>query len=53
MDGVPANFVVYSNSDSFSLDAENGKTPYITIGSNECDVYLYLLKIYDKGLTDD
>lgn len=47
IDGVPANYAIYG-SDVF-YDKYN--TP-ITIGSNDCDIQLYMLKIYEKGLSD-
>ena len=48
IDGVPAGYVVYPETDSFNLLDD-----VITIGSQDCDVSLYMIKVYDKGLSDD
>lgn len=48
LDGIPA--VVTSISSSGSFQQSNAK--YIKIGSDDCDVYLYLIKFYKKHLTD-
>lgn len=50
LDGVPVGIKTYSN-DIITQDAN--KTVNITIGSQDCDVYLYLFKVYEKHLTDD
>jgi hypothetical protein len=47
IDGVPAGCKVYTDGTSFDHNQ------VITIGSNDCDVYVYLLKSYDRHLTDD
>ena len=47
IDGVPAGCKVYTDGTSFDHNQ------VITIGSNDCDVYIYLLKSYDRHLTDD
>lgn len=47
IDGVPSGYVIYEGGDDF-IDSHN-----ITIGSTDCDVCLYMLKVYEKGLTDN
>lgn len=49
IDGVPSGFIIYDSTDSF-VDNE-GRT--ITIGSDDCDVCLYMLKVYEKGLSNN
>ena len=49
IDGVPAGFVIYDSTDSF---IDNNNVP-ITIGSADCDVNIYTIKLYEKGLTND
>lgn len=49
IDGIPSGYVIYDNSDSF-IDNTN---QYITIGSEDCDVQIYVVKVYEKGLTDE
>ena len=49
IDGVPSGYVIYDSSDSF-IDNTN---QYITIGSDDCDVQIYAIKVYEKGLTDE
>lgn len=49
IDGVPSGFVIYDKDDSFIDDTNT----FITIGSNDCDVCLYMIKVYEKGLTDE
>lgn len=49
IDGVPAGFVIYDSTDSF---IDNNNIP-ITIGSADCDVNIYTIKLYEKGLTND
>ena len=44
IDGIPVNYVSYNTTDIFTGANE------ITIGSPDCDVYVYLLKIYEKEL---
>lgn len=44
IDGVPSNYVRYSDSDRF-VGADK-----LTIGSSECDVYIYLIKLYESDL---
>ena len=43
-DGVITSCRVYGQSDNFTQTAQNQQ--YITIGSNDCDVYIYLVKVY-------
>lgn len=47
LDGVPTVFKQYSSSESF-LQSE-----VITIGSNDCDVYIYMIKAYENHLDDE
>ena len=48
MDGVPSGYVVYTPNDAFQeLD------PKIIIGSADCDVHIYMIKLYEKTLTND
>ena len=49
IDGVPAGFVIYDGTDSF---IDNTKLP-ITIGSEDCDVNIYTIKLYEKSLTNE
>lgn len=48
IDGVPCGYTIYSNDDSF-MGAANQN---IVIGSSDCDVYLYMIKLYNKSLSD-
>ena len=49
IDGVPSGFIIYDNTDNFiDYDSRN-----ITIGSPDCDVCLYMLKVYEKGLSNN
>ncbi len=49
LDGVRSGVKVYPTNDSFvQPEAVN-----ITIGSADCDVYLYLIKAYPNNLTED
>ena len=50
MDGVPSNIVAYSHDSELSQGSD-AAVP-ITIGSNDCDVYVYLVKAYEKHLND-
>ena len=47
VDGVPAGVKVFTNGTSF---VHSDPQPII-IGSNECDVYVYIAKIYEKRLS--
>ena len=47
LDGVPSGVSIYAANDSFR------NTQTITIGSNDCDVQLYLLKVYERHLSDE
>ncbi|MBQ7820109.1 MAG: hypothetical protein IJ341_10480 [Bacteroidales bacterium] len=49
IDGVPSGYAIYSGDDSF-MNAAGQK---IIIGSPDCDVYLYMIKLYEKSLTND
>lgn len=48
LDGVPAGVQIYDANDNFAAD----ENTFITIGSNDCDVYLYMIKMYETHLTD-
>lgn len=47
MDGVPAALIQYGNAESF-INNQN-----IIIGSPDCDVCVYMIKLYEKHLTDN
>lgn len=47
LDGVPSGVSIYATNDSFT------NNEYITIGSEDCDVYLYLIKVYERHLSDE
>lgn len=49
IDGVPVGIKIYSTSDDFFTEANNK----LVIGSNDCDVYIYLIKVYEKHLKDE
>ena len=51
LDGVPSSARVYNASDSFTQGINNQKN--IVIGSDDCDVYVYLVKLYNRGLSRD
>lgn len=46
-DGVPQGIAVYSKADTF----KQANPQQIVIGSDECDVDLYAIRVYDKSLT--
>lgn len=48
IDGVPSGYVVYDSSDSFILEDQK-----IIIGSDDCDIQIYLIKVYEKSLSDN
>jgi chromosome segregation ATPase len=48
-DGVPSRPMVYDSSYSFKQDSDNVQP--ITIGSPDCDVYIYRLKVYNISLS--
>lgn len=50
IDGIPSNVRIYE-SDTFQQS--NGNIKPITIGSNDCDVYVYLVKIYERMLNEE
>lgn len=47
MDGVPTALVQYGDTESFH------NTQNIVIGSPDCDVCIYMIKLYEKHLTDN
>lgn len=49
IDGVPCNYTIYGDNESF-IDTTNQK---IVIGSPDCDIYLYMIKVYEQTLTDE
>lgn len=51
IDGVPCYVDTYSNSIDTQFIGPGGT--YLTIGSLDCDVYIYLIKLYEQGLTDE
>lgn len=48
IDGIPSGFAIYGRNNSFSI----GDIP-ITIGSADCDVYIYMIKVYEQALIDN
>jgi hypothetical protein len=46
IDGVPCGYVPYPEDDRFILEKLN-----MVIGSSECDVQIYLIKLYESELT--
>lgn len=49
VDGVPAGYVIYNENDDFV----GPKSTKIAIGSQDCDVHIYMIKLYEKSLSDD
>lgn len=50
IDGVPCNYAEYGfNDSSFKID----DIRQITVGSLDCDVLIYQIKLYEKDLTTD
>ena len=49
MDGVPTGIKVYAANSSL----EQAVTVPITIGSEDCDINIYLVKVYEKHLDDN
>jgi hypothetical protein len=48
IDGVPAGVTSFANDNFKQVNAKN-----LRIGSDDCDVYIYLIKFYKKSLTFD
>ena len=46
LDGIPAGVVQFDNADSF----RQGSAQYLRVGSDDCDVFIYLIKFYKKHL---
>lgn len=49
LDGVPVGLAIYNNADNFS----QREPVNITIGSDKCDVYVYLAKAYEMHLDNN
>lgn len=49
IDGIPAAVEAYTSIDSF----QQSSPTKIVIGSPDCDVYVYLVKAYERYLTED
>lgn len=51
-DGIPSGIVAYTHGESDQ--GFNQTTPQaITIGSNDCDVFIYLIKVYESSLNEN
>ena len=50
LDGVPCGVTLYDTDDKIIHSSKNN---IVRIGSNQCDVCLYLYKVYNKSLTDE
>lgn len=50
VDGIPANVKPYSST---TTEIRQTVAKPITIGSTDCDVYVYLVKAYEKYLSED
>ena len=50
-DGVTTSALIYNTGHSFIQPAEDRK--YIELGSDDCDLLIYKLKIYEKELKDN
>ena len=48
VDGVPANVTTFTEGTSFIQN----KLQNITIGSDKCDVYVYVVKVYERQLSE-
>lgn len=46
LDGIPAGVVQFDSADSF----RQSEAQYLRIGSDDCDVFVYLIKFYKKHL---
>lgn len=49
LDGVPAGLSIYASNDTFTQNTPTG----IVIGSDNCDVNVYLVKAYDSYINDE
>ena len=49
LDAIPSRVKLYDDADNFTQPAPG----YITIGSPDCDVWVYRMKSYRMNLTDD
>lgn len=49
LDGVISSTIVYATDDNFTQTNKQ----YITIGSDDCDVYIYMVKAYETSLSMD
>jgi hypothetical protein len=50
VDGVPAGVVAYPDGEIFT---QGGDAKNIVIGSNDCDVLVYCLKVYNRRLSEN
>ena len=51
VDGVPARVEAYQKGEGFVQSSQNRKN--IVIGSDLCDVYVYIAKVYDRKLNEE
>lgn len=49
LDGVISSTIVYATDDNFTQSDKQ----YITVGSDDCDVYIYMIKAYETSLSMD
>lgn len=49
IDGIPCGYIIYDSGENFS-DQDKNK---ILIGSTECDIDIYLVKVYEKTLSNE
>lgn len=49
VDGIPAGVKAFPHNENF----KHLRPQYITVGSDLCDVYVYVMKVYERKLTED
>lgn len=49
VDGIPAGVKAFPRNENF----KHLRPQYITVGSDLCDVYIYVMKVYERKLTED
>ena len=49
VDGVPAGVKAFPRNENFN----HLQPTYITVGSDLCDVYVYVMKVYERKLTEE